>query len=233
MRLLRYTGFLIAVSVVLMTGWLSACAAPSEVTVHNQTPVIESIDYIHDTFATSEVLIECSARDVDSDNLTYEWKAGAGRISGSGPTVTWMPPENMGIYPVTLVVSDGRGGVASENISIRVVTNADGTATPIIEVRLKLGDAEPVKVDKQRVRIWMTADILCKVENADGSDLTYTWSATGGKIQGAGLDVGKADKVRWTAPGQRGEAAVNVKVSDSRGREATGRVDIEIFCCGN
>ena len=234
MRLLNHAVWLLVISVVLTLVWLLACAPPPpEVKPRNQAPVIERIDYMHDTFATSEVPIECLARDADSDNLTYEWKAESGLISGDGPNVIWTPPEKMGTYPVTLVVSDGKGGVASENISIRVVTNADGTATPIIEVRLKMGDDTPVIVDKQRVRIWMTADIVCTVENADSSDLTYTWSATGGKMQGEGLEEGKADRVRWTAPGVRGDAVVNVTVRDSQGREAKGQVDIDVFCCGN
>jgi len=160
--------------------------------------------------------------------------AEAGQISGSGPGVLWMPPGKMGTYPITLVVTDGGGGVATENISIRVLTNADGTATPTVEVGLKLGDTKPVIVDKQRVRIWMTTDIICMVDDAgDCDDLTYTWSATGGRMQGKGLEEGRADRIRWTAPGVRGDATVSVTVKDSRGREAEGQVNINVFCCGN
>lgn len=223
---------LILIAAVL-TLQLACAPSPPVVEQPNQSPVIESINYAQDTFATSDVQIVCLAKDGDSDNLTYEWKAEAGQISGSGPNVIWLPPGKMGTYPISLVVSDGKGGVATENISIRVVTNADGTATPITEVKLKLGDEGPVIVDKQRVRIWMTADILCMVENAEGSDLTYTWSATDGKMQGVGLEEGKADRIRWTAPGQRGDAAVYVTVTDSQGREAKGQVNVEVFCCGN
>jgi hypothetical protein len=139
----------------------------------------------------------------------------------------------MGTYLVRLLIDDGKGGVATENISIRVVTNADGTATPTVEIKLKPGDAELVIVDKQRCRIWMTTDILCIVEDAGGSDLTYTWSATSGEMQGNGLQEGKASKVRWKAPGVRGDYTVNVTVKDSLGKVAKGQVNINVFCCGN
>jgi len=234
MKQFNYTGWLIAIFIIATINLQSACTPPPpEVRQPNQAPVIESINYAHDAFATSDVQIECLAKDADSDNLTYQWVAEAGQISGSGSNVTWLPPVKMGTYPITLTVTDGKGGVVTENISIRVVTNADGTATPMVEVKLNLGDTEPVLVDKQRARIWMTTDILCVVENADGSDLTYTWSATGGEMQGKGLQEGKADKIRWKAPGVRGDYTVSITVKDSRGREAKGQVNLNVFCCGN
>ncbi len=230
----RPAGSLIALLTVIVFALQSACtsaATPAE--LPNHPPVIESIDYMHDTFATSDVQIGCLSGDVDGDKLMYQWSAEEGRISGNGPNVVWIPPGRMGTYTVTLSVHDGKGGVASENISIRVLTNADGTATPMVELKLKLGDSEPEVVEKQRVRIWMTTDIACRMENPGEGDLTYTWSATAGKMQGKGLEEGKASIIRWIAPGQRGEATVNVTVSDSSGRKAGGRVDLEIFCCGN
>lgn len=234
MKQLNPAGLLIAIFITVAFALQSACAPPAPMIKQpNQSPVIESINYAADAFATMDVQIECLAKDADSDNLTYQWQAEAGKISGSGPNVTWMPPDRMGTYPITLVVSDGKGGVATENISIRVVTNADGTATPIVEVKLKLGEAEPVIVDKQRVRIWMTTDILCIVENADSSNLTYIWSATGGEIKDKGLETSEANKIRWKAPGIRGDYKIMVTVRNARGQEAKGEVNINVFCCGN
>lgn len=227
-------GWLIAILIAVTLNLQSACT-PSEPVVSqpNQPPVIETINYVPDTFAAMDVQIGCIARDADGDNLTYQWKAEAGQVSGSGPNVIWTPPGKMGTYLVRLLIDDGKGGVATENISIRVVTNADGTAIPTMEIKLKLGDAELVIVDKQRSRIWMTTDILCIVEDADGSDLTYTWAATSGKIQGKGLEEGKADKIRWTAPGVRSDVTISVTVKDGQGKEAKGQVYMNVFCCGN
>jgi len=67
----------------------------------------------------------------------------AGQLTEYGPTAIWMPPGKMGTYPITLTVTDGKGGLVTENISIRVLTNEDGTATPLMELRLKF---EPVRL---------------------------------------------------------------------------------------
>jgi hypothetical protein len=145
-----------------------------------------------------------------------------------------MPPGKMGTYPITLLVTDGKGGVATENISIRVVTNADGTATQLVELKLKLGDTEAPVVYKQRIRSWFEIDILCVIEDAGSTgDLIYTWSATGGELKDKGLKEGKANRMTWKAPSVKGDYTVNVTVKDSAGKEAKGQVIVTVFCCGD
>ena len=234
MKLSNVAGWVTTVAIAVMLALQSACTPPPpEVKQLNQSPVIENISYARDAFANSEVQIDCIAKDADSDNLTYKWTAEAGEIRGKGNSVLWMPPGKMGTYPITLAVTDGNGGVATENISIRVVTNADGTATPEVDINLKLGAAEPVVMDKQRIRIWMTTDISCTVEETGGGDLTYTWSATEGKLQGNGLEAGKANKIKWIAPGVKSDATVSVTVKNGQGKEARGQINFNVFCCGN
>jgi hypothetical protein len=232
---LNFAGRLIAILIAVTLTLQSACAPPQpEVKRPNQAPVIESINYNKDAFATSEVQIDCLAKDADSDNLTYQWSAESGQISGSGPNVLWIPPGKMGKYPITLTVIDGRGGVATENISIRVVTNADGTATPLVELKLKMGDAEAPVVAKQRIQGRLAIDILCIVEDAGSTgDLMYTWTAKSGEMTGKGLEEGKANRVNWKSPYVKGDYNVDVTVKDSQGREAKGQVIVTVFCCGD
>lgn len=65
--------------------------------------------------------VSADARDPDNDPLTYTWRAPDGRITGSGPQVTWTAPTAVeGSYPVTATVDDGRGGTASDTTNIRV-----------------------------------------------------------------------------------------------------------------
>jgi hypothetical protein len=199
----------------------------------NHVPVIEKITYTKDVFSNSENELICLASDADGDNLTYLWTCEAGNIKSDGSSVLWMPPGKMGTYPVTLMVTDGRGGEAKETINIRVVTNADGTATPTIEIKMKMGETQPVVIDKQRARIWTTTEIVCIVENAEGNQLTYNWSANGGKITGKSVLEGKADRIGWTAPGVQSDSTIDVNVEDGQGKKATGQVNIHVFCCGN
>jgi hypothetical protein len=198
----------------------------------NHLPVIENLSYAKDVFNTETILV-CIASDIDGDNLTYRWSADAGSIKGDGANVLWIPPSNLGTYPITVVVADGKGGEAKETINIRVLTNADGTATPTIAVNLKLGDPQLVVIDSKRARIWTTTDIICIVENTDGDQLTYTWSANGGKITGKDVEEGKANRIGWTAPGAQADSTIDVVVADSQGRQAKGQVNIQVFCCGN
>ncbi|HEX9724968.1 MAG TPA: OmpA family protein [Vicinamibacteria bacterium] len=65
--------------------------------------------------------VTADASDPDGDPLTYAWRAPDGRITGSGPAVTWTAPTGTeGSFPVTATVDDGRGGTASDTVNIRV-----------------------------------------------------------------------------------------------------------------
>jgi hypothetical protein len=64
--------------------------------------------------------VKCTASDPDGDTVTYAWTYTGGSISGTGSTVTWTAPSTAGTYTVTAIVSDGRGGTATRNISITV-----------------------------------------------------------------------------------------------------------------
>ena len=68
--------------------------------------------------------IECSASDPEGDELSYEWTADGGSISGEGPVITWTAPKNGGKVTVTVTVSDSSGNVAAESIVFRVETCA-------------------------------------------------------------------------------------------------------------
>jgi glucose/arabinose dehydrogenase/PKD repeat protein len=80
--------------------------------------------------------------DPDGDPLTFDWDFGDGSPHGSGPTVqhTYQLPN--GPRTVTLTVSDNRGGVASDTVTI-TVGNLPPTATisaPAATLTFKVGD---------------------------------------------------------------------------------------------
>jgi hypothetical protein len=235
MKTTNFAGWLIATLIAVALTLQPACAPPPpEVKRPNQAPVIENINYARDAFANSDMQIDCAAKDADGDNLTYKWTAQAGEIRGTGNRILWAPPGKMGTYPITLAVTDGKGGVATENISIRVVTNADGTATPLVELKLKIAGTEAPVVYKQRIRGGLTIDMLCMVEDAGSTGGSiYTWSAKSGEMTGKGLEEGKANKIRWKAPYINGDYNVDVTVKDNVGKEAKGQVIVTVFCCGD
>ena len=89
--------------------------------VVNHPPVIDSLitEWRKVRKATTST-VECIASDPDGDELSYIWSASGGNISGEGSVVTWVAPNAYGTYNITVTVTDGRGGEASESISIQV-----------------------------------------------------------------------------------------------------------------
>lgn len=214
----------------------SACSSTStapEIPPENNNPIITKIEYTKDVFNGAETDLHCLAEDSDGDPLTYTWKAEKGSVSGSGSRVSWLPPADLGIYSVKVTVKDPRGGDASETIEIRVLTNADGTATPNVILKLKLGQTPDQVVVKSRVRAYFTTEIYCVVEKAGSDNLRYSWSSAGGKLKANDLEDGTAYKVGWIAPGIAGNYTVSVTIADDLNNVAKGEVNFEVFCCGN
>jgi HlyD family secretion protein len=74
---------------------------------------------------TSVALNGSGSSDPDKDPLTYTWTGSFGTVNGATPTVT-LP---MGANTITLTVSDGKGGTASDTVIVKVVD----TTPPVIQ----------------------------------------------------------------------------------------------------
>jgi outer membrane protein OmpA-like peptidoglycan-associated protein len=69
--------------------------------------------------------LTADASDPDGDALTYQWSAPAGKPSNPGDRQTpWTAPMQEGPVPVTVVVNDGRGGTATDAVTIQVIRPA-------------------------------------------------------------------------------------------------------------
>jgi hypothetical protein len=89
---------------------------------------------------------------------------------------------------------------------------------------------ESLTTDCPRVRPGHSGTITCLASDPDGDELTYTWEAERGYIDGEGPEV------TWTAPSEYGNYSITVTVSDGRGGEATSsqvtaREDGKIIVC--
>ena len=69
-----------------------------------------------------EIELRADARDPDGDTLTYRWNSPAGELTGAGNQATqrWRAPDQGGPVPVTVTVSDGRGGSVSDTVTVQV-----------------------------------------------------------------------------------------------------------------
>jgi hypothetical protein len=91
----------------------------------NEPPIIESLTTKSPVVRPSKSTdLTCVAYDPDGDDLSYHWTANSGSFSGDGFDVTWTAPETIPSNPMIAVaveVTDGRGGEAKQEISIRVI----------------------------------------------------------------------------------------------------------------
>ena len=69
--------------------------------------------------------VSAVGQDPDGDALTYAWSAPAGSLTNSrGQQTPWTAPMVEGPVPVTVTVNDGKGGTASDVVTIQVVKPA-------------------------------------------------------------------------------------------------------------
>jgi len=176
----------------------------------NRAPIIDELSTDKDYLvmgASSE--IHANATDPNNDELTYTWVVTSGEIKGEGSSVTWEAPSTPGAHTITLIVTDGKGGEATSMITLNVTPNR----SPIIKrLTTKLvvcqGD-ESIPIE-------------CVASDPDGDDLSYKWTATGGRISGQG------PAVSWIAPEKKGQYTVAVEVTDGKGGEVTREKTIRV-----
>lgn len=192
----------------------------------NAAPAIVSLTADADwTTPSGNLQVTCSASDPDSDELSYEWSANGGDISGAGSSVAWSAPAEIDVYVVTVVVADGYGGSTTGSLSISVATGQP----PDIETLLVT--AEHCYLQPQswgyRVGKEQEYDVDCVVSDpAEG--LSYQWSCTDGGISETSQD---GSAITWIAPDESMYVTITVVVSDVVGNMVGENVLLEVVAC--
>jgi hypothetical protein len=71
------------------------------------------------------------AHDPNKRPLQFNWSSTGGTLStNTGRVVSWDPPEGAGIYTVTVVISNGNGGVAAGSLNLTVHPGAAPASPP-------------------------------------------------------------------------------------------------------
>jgi len=178
--------------------------------------------------------LTCKASDLDGDAITYEWLAANGRIEGEGETVSWVAPDNPGLYKITVVVSDAGGNQSSKAISLRVGKESEepereSSGSFSIEAMGVEADGHSklkspaLGLDYWTILIDRGVFITCEVDgSAEG--LEYDWSCDVGELSGHGPTV------LWEAPGGACYAQVTVTVSNGQSEEAAS-VTFSVSTC--
>ena len=111
------------INVAVTDGWGGEASSHLDVAVEtNHAPVI---NYLNSELMTvnygNSTTITCGASDPDGNELSYEWSAAEGEISGEGNSIVWTAPDMCGEYIlISVSVFDDRDAAADADISIRV-----------------------------------------------------------------------------------------------------------------
>lgn len=177
----------------------------------NDPPIIEGLSADASSVGLGDsAAIECIASDPDGDEISYQWSASDGSITGDGSSATWTAPDTAGDYTITVKVIDSRDSVSSAELAIDVLPNSP----PVVK---------PLQVEQTTVLVGKSTVIRCDASDPDEDELTYTWTASGGELSGKGAEV------TWTALGSCGDqVTVTVTVSDDWGGEASRKVTLRV-----
>jgi hypothetical protein len=166
--------------------------------------------------------VTCIASDPDGDELSYEWSASGGGISGTGAVVTWTAPLDSGVYHVIVVVTDGYGGSDTRTVPVSVGTGQP----PVIEDLLVTADHCYLKTYSWGYKVGKLQEyhIECVVSGTSGG-VSYEWSCNGGQISGQG------SMITWTAPDASVDITVTVTVTDIAGKPVSKSVLLQVVAC--
>ena len=200
----------ITVIVAVIVVAAMALAIQFRPTQANHPPTIISLEARPEKVTSgASCQIVCNATDPDGDQLSYEWSASGGQITGQGATVTWTAPQLIDSYDIVVRVTDGRGGEATHQITIEVRVNRSPTITSLV------ADAD-----------WTlpsgNINVTCNATDPDGDEPSYEWMASGGNITGTGT------RVVWTAPEQVGAYNITVVVTDGYGGSDTATLPVTV-----
>jgi hypothetical protein len=195
---------------------LSGCPA-------NQPPVISDLTVNSEGEINPGVSyqIECTASDPNEDELIYTWSADGGYISGVGSTVSWTAPDEASAYTITVEVSDTRKGIATEQLTLNVLTP---NQPPVIE---------NLAPEWGRLKKASNTPVTCVASDPNGDDLTYEWSAVDDAGNPAGNITREGSTITWIAPNDYGTYTITVTVTDGRGGEASDYTEIIVCSCGS
>jgi hypothetical protein len=86
-----------------------------------------------------QVTATATASDPDNDPLTYSWNFGSGSATGSTASFTF---QSAGTFPVSLTVTDGKGGSATNASVATIRVDAQGTPQYLTGLASWSGDAD-------------------------------------------------------------------------------------------
>jgi hypothetical protein len=190
----------------------------------NRAPTISTLVADADwTLPSGTLQVTCTASDPDGDDLSYEWTAVGGHVSGTGAAINWTAPQEVGIHNVTVVVKDGHGSSAVGLLRISVATEQP----PVIEELRVTAEHCYLKTYSWGYKVGKIQEYHIECVVADtGIEVSYQWSCEHGQISGDG------SMITWTAPNETLErTTITVIVSNIAGNRAVKNITLNVVNC--
>ena len=193
-----------------------------EVRYNNPPTITNLIAEATWTTPSGSLQMTCTASDPDNDELNYAWSTSGGNVTGAGVAVNWTAPQEVGIYYITVVVTDSHGSSATDSLPISVVTGQP----PIIEGLLVTADHCYLKTYSWGYKVGKLQkyDIECIVSDTSVG-VSYEWLCTDGTISGQG------SMITWTAPNTSIDVTITVIVSNIVGDMVSESVLLQVVSC--
>ncbi len=167
--------------------------------------------------------VTCTVSGSDGGGLSYLWSADGGSFNGTGAVVDWIAPEEVGMYDITVDVTDGQGGQHTASLTL-IASNGP---PPVIEDLIVTATHKYLKESPAGYKVGKAQNysIECVASSNTSGNLTYQWSCTGGEIEGGG------SVINWTAPDAVITVTVTAKVFDALGNWVRKSVILEVVAC--
>ncbi len=147
--------------------------------------------------------------DQETKDLTYTFIFQGETKSGLAKEVTFIAPDVVGTYEAKLIVEDESHQKDSTSITIDVVS----------EINL-IPEILSLVPSSKYTHPGGTIHITSNVTDGNNDPIIYTWSITGGNINGT------SNEIDWTAPNTEGIFTLQLSVDDGRGGTATASVKL-------
>jgi outer membrane protein OmpA-like peptidoglycan-associated protein len=191
----------------------ASCTAEITVLKRNIAPTVTVEPSSFSVTQGESANLRCIASDGNNDPLTYAWSVDGQNLAAAGPQVTFgSEGRKPGAYNVKCSVSDGEASASASSagtVRERIIPNKP----PSIECQTTTMD----------VASGGSVELRAKASDPDGDKLTYSWSSTGGAINGSG-----ATATFNAADVKAGSYTATVTVDDGRGLKASCSMTINV-----
>ena len=201
----------------------------------NHFPSIDGMGAEYDWVRPGDpCVVAVMASDIDGDELSYEWSAECGEVTGDGSEVVWTAPDFEADCVIRVVVRDGYGGERTASAVVRTAAEQPLVVTDMVVT--PLDEPQYLKFYDERYKILKgkTCTVRAVVNEASRIE-RYEWNDGGPvcvfPVGGERFAFEGPDEIRWTAPLDREEFGITVTVWDSEGHSATKTIVMKVETC--